>query len=96
MLFAIMCTDKAGGLALRQETRAAHLDYLKGLGDRLAFAGPFTDQSGSPNGSLVVIEADDLKAAEHTAAQDPYGHAGLFAHVDIRPWNWVINNPKEG
>ena len=26
---------------------------------------------------------------------DPYARAGLFASVDIRPWNWVFKRPAE-
>ena len=47
------------------------------------------------NGSLIVIEATSLRAAEAIAAEDPYGKAGLFASVDIRPWLWVFNNPHD-
>ncbi|PYE88926.1 YciI-like protein [Phyllobacterium leguminum] len=93
MLFAILCNDKPGHLQLRLDTRPAHLDYLNNLGERLKFAGPFLDADGKPNGSLLVIEADHLDAAKGIAAKDPYSLAGLFETVDIRPWNWAINNP---
>ena len=59
----------------------------------LKFAGPFLDDDGKPNGSLVVIEAADKAAAAAIAADDPYAKAGLFETVEIRPWNWVFNKP---
>jgi uncharacterized protein YciI len=93
MLYALLCNDKPDHLQLRLDTRTAHLDYLNGLGDRLKFAGPFLGDDAKPNGSLVVIEAADLAAAKDLAANDPYAKAGLFASVDIRPWNWAIKNP---
>ena len=31
--------------------------------------------------------------AKGSRTADPYAKAGLFANVEIRPWNWVINNP---
>jgi len=93
MLFAILCNDKSEHLQLRLDTRAVHLDYLKGLGDTLKFAGPFLDEDGKPNGSLIVVEAADKAQAEQIAANDPYALAGLFSEVSIRPWNWSINNP---
>ena len=34
-----------------------------------------------------------MDAARAIAAADPYAKAGLFATVDIQPWNWVFNNP---
>ena len=93
MLFALLCNDRPDGLQLRLDTRAAHLDYLSGLGDQLKFAGPFLGEEAKPNGSLVVIEAASLEAARQIAANDPYAKAGLFSSVDIRPWNWAIKNP---
>jgi uncharacterized protein YciI len=93
MLYALLCNDKPDHLQLRLDTRTAHLDYLNGLGDRLKFAGPFLGDEAKPNGSLVVIDAADLAAAKDIAANDPYAKAGLFASVDIRPWNWAIKNP---
>jgi uncharacterized protein YciI len=94
MLFALICTDKPGSLELRLKARPDHLAFLESLGAGLKAAGPFTDDGGSPNGSLVVIEAADRKVAEATAARDPYAKAGLFAAVDIRPWKWLIKNPE--
>ena len=93
MLYALLCNDKPDHLQLRLDTRASHLDYLNSLGDRLKFAGPFLGDDAKPNGSLVVVEAPDLAAAKEIAANDPYAKAGLFASVDIRPWNWAIKNP---
>lgn len=93
MLYALLCNDKPGHLQVRLDTRAAHLDYLNGLGDRLKFAGPFLGDDAKPNGSLVVIDAADVAGAKEIAANDPYAKAGLFASVDIRPWNWAIKNP---
>lgn len=93
MLYALLCNDKSGHLQVRLDTRAAHLDYLNGLGDRLKFAGPFLGDDSKPNGSLVVIDAADVASAREIAANDPYAKAGLFASVDIRPWNWAIKNP---
>lgn len=95
MLFALICTDKPDHLAVRTETRPDHLAYLKDLNSHgtLKFAGPFVGDDGKPNGTLAVIEVEDRAAAEAVAASDPYAGAGLFAHVAIRPWNWVVNNP---
>lgn len=93
MLYALLCNDKPDHLQLRLDTRTAHLDYLSGLGDHLKFAGPFLGDDAKPNGSLVVVEAADLAGAKAIAANDPYAKAGLFASVDIRPWNWAIKNP---
>ncbi len=95
MLYALLCNDKPGHLQVRLDTRATHLEWLMALKDKgvVKFAGPFLGADGKPNGSLVMIEADSVQAAEALAAEDPYAKAGLFESVTIRPWNWVINNP---
>lgn len=87
MLYAVICRDKPGALQTRLDNRPAHLDYL-GQGG-VVFAGPFIE-AGQPVGSLVVIEAESLAAAEAWAAGDPYALAGLFAGVEIREWRKVI------
>jgi uncharacterized protein YciI len=88
MLFALICNDRPGALAVRLETRPAHLAYLEKAG--VAMAGPFLDDSGQPCGSLVIIDVEDRAAAEAWAAGDPYSEAGLFASVEIRAWRKAI------
>ncbi len=95
MLFVIEAMDKRGALDLRLKTRASHLEYLENLGDNLIFAGPFLDEEEKPNGSLVVIRAQNLEKAKEIAKNDPYNKAGLFESTSVRAWNWAINN-KEG
>ena len=89
-LFAITARDKPDHLDLRMSTRESHLVHLRSLGDRLIAAGPTLDENGKPNGSLVVIDASDADAAQAFADADPYGKAGLFAVVDVRPWNALL------
>lgn len=94
MLFALLCTDKPDGLALRLKVRPDHLAYLDSLGPALKAAGPFTTDEGSPIGSLVIIAAADRAGAEAIAANDPYAKAGLFAAVEIKAWKWGLKNPE--
>jgi len=96
MLFALICTDKPDGLPIRKGNRPDHLAYLMSLGDALKFAGPFTEEDGETmNGSLIVIEAPSIEAARDMAAGDPFAKAGLFASVEIRPWQWSVGKPSE-
>ncbi|WP_137157090.1 YciI-like protein [Rhizobium sp. FKL33] len=96
MLFAFLCQDKPGALQLRMDTRPEHVAWLNEINASgvLTFAGPFLDGDNKPNGSLVVVKAETLEEAQAISAADPYAKAGLFASVDIRPWNWVFNNPE--
>jgi uncharacterized protein YciI len=95
MIFALICQDKPGHLQTRLDTRAAHLDWLGGLNEqgKVKLAGPFLDDDGKPTGSLILIEASDMKSAKEMAAADPYVAAGLFANVEIKAFSWVVNNP---
>ncbi len=96
MLFALICTDKPNSLAVRKANRPDHVAYLKSLGDALVIAGPFTEADGETmNGSLVVVEAPSLQAAEAISAGDPFAKIGLFATVEIRPWLWTMNAPPK-
>jgi uncharacterized protein YciI len=94
MLFALICTDKANSLELRQQSRPDHLKFLEGLGSSLKAAGPFTDDEGKPTGSLVIIEAVNRAAISEIAGRDPYAIAGLFSSIEIKPWKWLIKNPE--
>ena len=95
MLFAFVCKDKPGHLQVRLDARPDHVAFLQKLNEAgtLKFAGPFLDDEGKPNGSLVVIEAADKAAAKAISAADPFAQAGLFESVEIRAWTWTFNNP---
>ena len=96
MLYALICTDKPNGLAIRKANRPDHLAFLESLGDTLVFAGPFTEEDGQTmNGSLIVVEASSLEAAQTISAGDPFAKAGIFASVEIRPWLWTMNKPDK-
>jgi uncharacterized protein YciI len=43
---------------------------------------------------MIVLEAESLEAAKAFSAADPYALAGLFSHVEIRPWKWTLGGPK--
>ena len=91
MLFAIFCIDKADHEHVRLENRPAHVAFLKAKGDAVKVAGPtITEDGAHMTGSLIVIEDDSLEAAKSWAANDPYGQAGLFESVTVRPWKHVL------
>lgn len=96
MLFAFVCKDKPAHLNVRLEARPAHVEYLNKLNAEgtLKMAGPFLDADGKPAGSLVIVSAETIEAAKAIADADPYAKAGLFESVEIKPFNWVFNNPE--
>ncbi len=89
MLIALIARDKAGALQTRLDNRADHVEYLKSTGV-VSQAGPFLDDAGEMIGSLVILDVEDMAAAQDWAANDPYAKAGLFEHVDLIPWKKVI------
>ena len=88
MLIALIARDKAGALQTRLDNRTAHLDYIEETGV-VAQAGPLLD-GDSMIGSLVILDVENLAAAEAWAANDPYALAGLFDSVELLPWKKVI------
>jgi hypothetical protein len=89
-LFVLTCLDKPKSLDVRLGAREAHLAWVKD--QPVKFAGPFLDEAGDMAGSLLVIEAADLAAAQAFNAADPYTKAGLWASVEIRRFRVTIDN----
>lgn len=90
MLFAIICQDKPGALETRLAVRPKHLEYLEAIGDKLKCGGAFLNDTGEPEGSLIVIEAEDLAAARAFADGDPFVAAGVFETTEVRPWRAAV------
>ncbi len=89
-LFTLIGRDRPGAGELRVRTRDAHLAYLAGHGAAVKLGGPFMDAAGASTGSLVIVEAADLAAAQVIAAADPYAQAGLFDTLAVEPWRVVV------
>ncbi|WP_137388469.1 YciI family protein [Rhodoligotrophos defluvii] len=95
--FVILCTDVPNSAEKRNGARPAHLQYLTSLGSKLRLAGPFmADDGKTMTGSMLVVETDTIEEARQIAAGDPYGPAGVFAEVEVKPWKWVITDGKLG
>jgi uncharacterized protein YciI len=84
--FIAYCVDKPNALELRKANRPEHLDYVKGAGEMVRLAGPFLTEAGDMAGSLLVLEAADLAAAQAFCAADPYAKAGVFERVEVQAW----------
>jgi uncharacterized protein len=98
MYFAIWATDRPCMLEARLKVREAHRARLREPGEhavKVVAGGPtLTEPDGSMNGSLLVIEADSIEAVRHFVAEDPYELTGVYASVDIRPWQWGLGQPS--
>ncbi|WP_370287059.1 YciI family protein [Pseudooceanicola nanhaiensis] len=89
MLIALIARDKPGALQTRKENRDDHLQYIAETG-AVFQAGPLLDEAGEMCGSLVILEVEDMAAAQAWADGDPYARAGLFQSVELSAWKKVI------
>ncbi|MEJ6396634.1 YciI family protein [Yoonia sp. 208BN28-4] len=89
MRIALITKDKDGALQTRLDNRDAHLAYIKDTGV-VEMAGPFLDTDGTMCGSLIVLDVEDMGAAQNWADNDPYNKAGLFQSVTLQEWKKVI------
>ena len=88
MLIALIARDKPGALQTRLDNRTDHLAYIEETGV-VAQAGPLLD-GDAMIGSLVILDVEDMAAAQTWADNDPYAKAGLFQSVDLIAWKKVI------
>ena len=68
------------------DRQAMLLAYIHQQGDKVKLGGPFLDADGQMAGSMILLEADSLEAAQAFHASDPYKLAGLFERSEVRPW----------
>ena len=68
MYYAIYCLDSENGAAARQQSREAHMAYLKDEPVKFLTAGPLMDKAGGGMvGSLFIIEADSYDCLLYTS-----------------------------
>lgn len=99
MYFVVWATDREGTQPARLAVRDAHRARLRDPGlhrVRVVAGGPtLTESRDGMNGSLLVIEADQIEAVRRFVAEDPYELAGVYAKVEIRPWTWGLGAPAQ-
>ena len=91
MLFVLTCLDKPNSGSLRADTRPAHLDFIRARIAQVLLAGPIlADDEKTPIGSLLLVDLPHRAAVDRFLADDPYGKAGLFQNVTVRPFRKVF------
>ena len=99
MYFAAFVTHKPGHVQADSEILAAFAKYLRSHPEHpgvvVHSAGPtLADDSESIVGSLLILEASSLDAAQAFLAGSPYGKADTFAETRIRPFDWRLGRPE--
>lgn len=97
MFFLVLATDAPGMASVRTEVRAMHRAYLRNPGHhsiKVHLGGPtLTTRGDEMNGTMLVVEAEDISSVSDFVTDDPYSQAGVFQSVEIRPWAWTLGAP---
>lgn len=99
MLFAILCTDREGTVEQRLATRPAHIARLEDLEaqGRIITAGAMPKNRENPQdgfyGSIMIVDFESREALDEWLKEEPFIQAGVYAHVEVRPFNKAF--PKD-
>lgn len=87
MEWMIKCRSKPGTAERREQTIAAHRNYLDNFKKETWFSGPMiADDGETANGSFRLIDFPARADARKYIDEDPYSLAELFDSVDIVRW----------
>ncbi|MEL6259156.1 MAG: YciI family protein, partial [Pseudomonadota bacterium] len=94
--FLINARDRDDSVALRLQTRDAHLAWVATQADIILMAGPvFGDDGETMIGSTFVVDLPDRAAVDAWRNEDPYVQVNLFGDVEIAPFRWATGRgPK--
>ena len=84
MLYIVYQIDGPDSPEIRAATRDAHFKYLDEHEDILILGGAMLAEDGKTRtGSVLVINVENLSAAETFSENEPFRRAGLFKRVEI-------------
>jgi uncharacterized protein YciI len=84
MPYVIIAKDKPDSVALRNEVRPVHLEYMSAhLSKLLGAFAQVDDANTTVHGGVIVYDSDDRGEVEDFVANDPFTKAGLFESVMI-------------
>lgn len=93
MLFVLYCTDHEGSVEQRLATRPAHVERLEKLyaEGRLITAGAMPKDRDNPTagfyGSIMIVDFESQDALNEWLKDEPFVHAGVYSHIDVKPFN---------
>ena len=92
-LFVVTCTDNEGTVEKRLAIRPQHVARLQKLDDegRLVVAGAMPKDPSNPQagfyGSTIIIDFETRKALGLWLNAEPFLIEGVYAHIDVKPFN---------
>lgn len=95
MYFAVMTRDNPDAGDKRKSLYPEHRAHLDAQPDGIAIrvSGPLLGEDGKPVGSLLIIEADAIKAVRNYINSDPYIAAGVWAGFSVNEYDWRRGRP---
>lgn len=89
-LFVVIGHDVPDSKDKRQQARPEHVARLKALQQQgqLILAGPcpVSHDAQEMSGSVIIVDFVSQEALEDWLKDEPYLHAGVYSHVDIKPF----------
>jgi uncharacterized protein YciI len=96
MPYVIITKDKPDSLALRNEVRPVHLDYLVANQHLLLAAGAQIEDDGSGgHGGVIIVDTDDRDEAQAFIDNDPFTKGGLFDSISVTRWRKAFFDGKK-
>ena len=90
-MYAIICFDRPDSAALRDEHRAAHLQFLKTHSRKIVFGGPLKGTADGPStGALIVVDCATREEAQTLIGADPFLQNGVYESVAVRAFKQVF------
>ena len=90
-MYAIVCFDRPGSAALRDQHRAAHQKFLADLSNKIVFGGPLKSAADGPStGALIVVSCTTREEAEKLIGADPFYRGGVYESVAVRAFKQVF------
>jgi len=90
-MYALICFDCPDSTALRDQHRAAHMEFLKQHSEKIVFGGPLKNTpDGASTGALIVVDCATRKEAEDFIADDPFHRGGVYESVAVRAFKQVF------
>ena len=90
MSYFITCIDKKNSLEKRMRTRDEHINYLKKFEKSIITAGPLLDKAGTPYGSLLILNFENITEVNSFLNNDPYAKKKLFQKIIVKEFKKVF------
>ena len=78
--------DRPGSVGLREELLEEHWSYMDRYAEQMIARGPTLTNTGTPTGSVHIVDLPDPAAARAFVFDEPGYQAGVYRDVLLRRW----------